>query len=96
MREDTVQNSTKPCEHGPPEAMHEDDEEEILPPPHPPAEGGEVDADEITAKQVFHYPFELDPNIRINEVALLRELNPQPAIIDEDFSAPLLVSTPSC
>lgn len=53
------------------------------PPPHPPTEGGEVDADDITVKLVFHYPFELEPHNRhtFNEGALLSELNARAAII---------------
>ncbi|KAL3920204.1 MAG: hypothetical protein SGPRY_005340, partial [Prymnesium sp.] len=87
MTQDTIPNPEKPRGHGGPEgpeAMQEDDDEEAL---HPPAEGGEVDADEITAKLIFHYPFELEPQNRhtFNEGALLSELNAQSAIIGGDF-----------
>lgn len=45
-----------------PEAMQEDDMDELHPhpPPPPPKEGGEVNADEVTAKLVFYYPFETE------------------------------------
>ena len=90
MTEDTIPNPAKPRGHGGPEgpeAMQEDDDEEGPPTPHPPAEGGEVDADEITSKLIFHYPFGLEPQNRhtFNEGALLSELNARAAIIGGDF-----------
>ena len=69
--------------------MQEDDEDDFhpQPPPPPPKEGGEVDADEVTAKLIFYYPFETEPCDRhaFNEGALLSELNAQATMISDDF-----------
>ena len=93
MTEATADNPQKPRGYGgpegPEEAMQEEEMDDLhpYPPPPPPKEGGEVDADEVTAKLIFYYPFETESCDRhaFNEGALLSELNAQAAMIGNDF-----------